>query len=80
MKKLFLTSFVFTTGGIEYKDYRMVVVTKEDVQNYTDAHKDDAMKSDDPELSCAYEKFSHWFPKTFPESELNYHIAYPAIE
>jgi hypothetical protein len=79
MKKLFLTSFVFTTGGIEYKEYRLVVVTKADIQNYKDAHKGDTMVSDDPELSSAYEKFSQWFPQMFPESELISHIAHPAI-
>lgn len=79
MKKLFLTSFVFITGGIEYKDYRLVVVTGADVKLYKEKHKDDTMKSDDVELSVAYQKFSEWFPVMFPESELTSHIAYPSI-
>jgi len=79
MKKLFLTSFVFTTGEVEYKDYRLVVVTKTDVERYKQLHKDDPMKSDDIELSIAYQKFSDWFPAIFPESVLTHHIAYPAI-
>lgn len=80
MKKLFLTSFVFITGGIEYKDYRLVVVTKEDIKNYKDAHKGDTMVSGDPELASAYEKFSQWFPTMYPESKLIYHITHPAIQ
>lgn len=79
MKKLFLTSFVFKTGDQEYKDYRMVLVTGQDVKNYYDAHHGDPMLSDDPELHSAYEKFNQWFPTMYPESELIYHIAHPAI-
>jgi len=79
MKKLFLTSFVFNTGEVEYKDYRLVVVTKTDVERYKQLHKDDPMKSDDIELSIAYQKFSEWFPIVYPESVLKQHITYPAI-
>jgi len=79
MKKLFLTSFAFKTGEQEYKEYRLVVVTKQDVLDYKFMHKDDGYKSEDPELSVAYDKFNDWFPKMFPESTLIYHIAHPAI-
>ncbi len=79
MKKLFLTSFAFKTGDVEYKEHRLVVVTKDDVTAYIHDHEQDGYKSDDPELSVAYEKFTEWFPKMYPESELIYHIAHPAI-
>jgi len=79
MKKLFLTSFAFKTGEVEYKETRLVLVTGEDVKKYKQAHEGEPMESGDPELSSAYEKFSQWFPQMFPESELIYHIAHPAI-
>lgn len=80
MKKLFLTSFAFKTGEVEYKETRLVLVTGKDVNKYLETHKDDGSKSDDPELSVAYDKFNDWFPHMFPESELVYHIAHPAIQ
>ncbi len=80
MKKLFLTSFAFKTGDVEYKETRLVLVTSQDVFYYKEKHKEDGYKSDDPELSVAYNKFNDWFPKMFPESELIYHIAHAAIE
>lgn len=80
MKKLFLTSFAFKTGGLMYTEYRLVVVRRIDIEKYLDLHKWDAMKSDDPAISVVYDKFNEWFPKFFPESELISHIAHPAIE
>lgn len=68
MKKLFLTSFVFTTGivienqpcpTIEYKEQRLVVAKN---------------------LDLAYEKALAWFPENFPESELISCVTHPAIE
>lgn len=66
MRKLFLTSFRFRTGEIDYHEQRLVVVTDGDTQ--------------EAELSIAYDKAKAYFKDFFPESELHSIIVHPAIE
>lgn len=79
MKKLFLTSFVFKTGGTEYKEQRLVIASNKAVQEYHRKHPDEIGRPED-ELDIAYFKARKWFEKDFPESELISLIVHPAIE
>jgi hypothetical protein len=88
MKKLFLTSFVFKTGDQEYKEHRLVIVSKKEAQEYShNRHTGIPIESVDPpmdiqtaELEVAYHKAQRWFAKDFPESTLIHCIAHPAID
>ena len=78
MKKLFLTSFVFTTGGIEYSTDRLVLVTSTDVPESAELTKE--FTPIDPWLEVAYNKAMAWFPTNYPKSELKSCMTHPAIE
>ena len=87
MKKLFLASFLFTTGEKEYKEYRLILVTKADLQEYIrKMDKAPAEKAADffenqrqAELEIAYEKAEAWFPTAFPQSVWMSTVIHPAI-
>lgn len=79
MKKLFLTSFVFKTGEIEYKEQRLVIASNKEVQEYHKKHSDQ-FDLPEGELDIAYFKAKQWFRNDFPESELISLIVHPAIE
>jgi hypothetical protein len=75
MKKLYLASFVFETGEIEYKDHQLVLVTDKDVK---------AVNDQVAESNCcdhryaAYNLAEGWFKQTYPESKLTHLICnYP---
>lgn len=77
MKKLlFLASFVFETGEIEYKDNQLVLVTDRDVQRFMEKQK--ALNPDKGErgpyehYDAAYDVFRTWFEEVFPESTLKH--------
>lgn len=79
MKKLFLTSFVFSTGGNEHKEQRLVIASNQAVKEYHRKHPDQFDNPQD-ELDIAYWKAKEWFKNDFPESELISLIVHPAIE
>ena len=87
MKKLFLASFLFTTGEKEYKEYRLILVTKVDLQEYIrKTERTPAEKAADffenkrqDELEIAYEKARAWFPTAFPQSVWMSTVIHPAI-
>lgn len=80
MKKLFLTSFTFTTGDIQYTEYRIVVVSSIDVQKYRQDHKEMNFEYADAESNVVIEKAQAWFSKTHTESIVISIMAHPAIE
>lgn len=79
MKKLFLTSFVFSTGGIEYKEQRLVIASNQAAAEYNKKYPGRGMPPQG-ELAIAYFKAKQWFENDFPESELISLIVHPAIE
>lgn len=82
MKKLlFLTSFVFTTGGIEYKQQRLIVVTKKDVDAlFLQTGDTNEWPKDDPYLFIATHKALGWFRLNFPNSKLISCMVHDAID
>lgn len=72
MRKLFLTSFTFKTAELEFTEQRLVVVTKEDLENSNENPPND--------LDIAYKKVNKWFVVAFPQSELLSVVVYPAID
>lgn len=67
MKKLFLTSFEFTTGDNRYKEQRLVMVQSNE------------LGADQTHEDVAYQKINRWFPVNYPESKLISIIAHPTI-
>jgi hypothetical protein len=82
MKKLlYLTSFVFITGGIEYKQNRLVVVTKKDVDAlFIQIGDTDEWPKEDPYQFVADYKALGWFRLNFTESKLISCIVHKAID
>lgn len=81
MKKLFLTSFAFTTGDVDYKEQRLVVVTQKDISMpQTSEEYNKLLNSNDQFRHIAHIKFDKWFPVNYPESKLIYCIVHPVID
>jgi hypothetical protein len=85
MKKLFLTSFAFTTGETQYNESRLVVVTKDDIKRVTEKQNKLLIESGrvpTPEmdaLDVAYDMAKEWFPTMYPESKLISVITHESI-
>lgn len=77
MRKLYLASFYFRTGKLDFNDYRIVVVSQEDRSGQPEIQGE---KIVDVDLEIAYKKMMAWFPVVFPESELSHLIIHPSIE
>jgi len=83
MKKLFLASFVFETGGIEYKDRQLILVTNKDVERSKDKQislNPAARTHDLDHYDAAYDVFHDWFKGAYPESELKHIICNRPIQ
>lgn len=83
MKKLlFLASFVFDTGEIEYNDRQLVMVTDKDVQAFIVKKK--IVNPHPTKLTdhhdAAYDVFEMWFKENFPESKLKHLICNRPIQ
>lgn len=78
MRKLYLASFTFKTGDLEYNDYRIAVVSQEDRKGSEMQIQGEKMV--DMDLEIAYKKLQAWFPIVYPESELLHLIIHQAIE
>jgi len=77
MKKLlFLASFVFETGKIEYSDNQLVMVTDKDVQRFTENQKalnpDKGDRGPYDHYDACYDVFKAWFKEVYPESTLTH--------
>jgi hypothetical protein len=78
MKKLYLTSFTFTTGTEEvHKQDRIVMVTSKEVESFKATFTIDYEY--DADLYAAQEKAKNWFKANFPESEIISIISHPTI-
>lgn len=85
MKKLlFLASFVFETGKIEYKDNQLVMVTDRDVQRFMEKQKalnpDKGDRGPYEHHDAAYDVFRTWFEEVYPESTLKHIICNRPIQ
>ena len=80
MKKLFLASFTFSTGGNEYKEFRLVVATKKDAEAEERLAPVKCPDRSEYLLNAAYTKAQNWFVKNYPESVWLSTVVYPAIE